>query len=104
MKTSHCIVALVVAGLLVGPISGCASTSTSESTGQYIDDSTISNKVRAELISDKDLNIFKIDVTTYKGVVQLSGFVNSDAIKARATRVASSVDGVRRVQNNLIIK
>lgn len=104
MKIPHLIVALVLSGLLVEPISGCTSTSTSESTGQYIDDSAISNKVRAELISDKDLNIFQIDVTTYKGVVQLSGFVNSDAIKSRATKVAAGVGGVRRVQNNLIVK
>jgi osmotically-inducible protein OsmY len=104
MNKSHRIVALFFASLLVGPISGCASTPTSQSTGQYIDDSAISNKVRAEFISDKDLNIFQIDVTTYKGIVQLSGFVNSGAIKARATRIASGVDGVRRVQNNLIIK
>lgn len=104
MKTSYCVVTLIVSGLLVGPITGCSSTSTSESTGQYVDDSVISNKVRAELISDKDLNVFQIDVTTYKGVVQLSGFVNSEAIKTRATTVVSGVAGVQRVQNNLIVK
>jgi len=104
MKTSHLIVALSLAGVLAGPIVACSSTSTRESTGQYIDDSTISNKVRAEFIGDKDLNVFQIDVTTYKGLVQLSGFVNSASIKARAGTVAAHVDGVKEVKNNLIIK
>jgi osmotically-inducible protein OsmY len=104
MKTPHLLVALVLAGSLAGPLVSCASTSTSESTGQYIDDSTISNKVRADFVSDKDLNVFQIDVTTYKGLVQLSGFVNSASIKSRAGTVATHVEGVKEVQNNLIIK
>jgi len=97
-------VALVLAGLLAGPLAACSSTPTSQSTGEYIDDATISNKVRAELIGDADLNIFQIDVTTYKGVVQLSGFVNSATAKERAGRVAAGVEGVKEVRNNLIVK
>jgi osmotically-inducible protein OsmY len=104
MKTLHLVVALVLAGLLAGPMAACSSTPTSQSTGEYIDDSAISNKVRGELIADKDLNVFQIDVTTYKGVVQLSGFVDSAAIKERASTVAASVDGVEAVRNNLIVK
>jgi hyperosmotically inducible protein len=104
MKASHLTAALVVAGLLAAPMAACSGTSKSESTGEYIDDSAISNKVRAELIDDKDLNLFKIDVTTYKGVVQLSGFVDSEAAKERASAVAGSVDGVKEVRNDLIIK
>jgi len=104
MKTSHLMVALVLAGLLAGPLAACSSTPTSQSTGEYIDDATISNKVRAELIGDADLNIFQIDVTTYKGVVQLSGFVNSATAKERAGRVAAGVEGVKEVRNNLIVK
>ena len=104
MKTSHLLAALALAGLLAGPIAGCTSTSTSESTGEYIDDADISNKVRAQLIGDKDLNLFQIDVTTFKGVVQLSGFVNSASIKERAGMVAASVQGVKEVRNSLIVK
>jgi len=104
MKTSHFMVALVLAGLLAGPMAACSSTPTRESTGEYIDDAAISSKVRAQLIGDKDLNVFQIDVTTFKGVVQLSGFVNSESIKARAGTVAASVQGVKEVRNTLIVK
>lgn len=104
MKASRFMAALVLASLLAGPMVGCTSTPTSESTGEYIDDSAISNKVRAQLIGDKDLNLFQIDVTTFKGVVQLSGFVNSESIKERAGTVAASIDGVKEVHNNLIVK
>lgn len=104
MKTSRLMAALVLAGLLAGPMGGCASTPESQSTGEYIDDSAISNKVRAQLIGDKDLNIFQIDVTTFNGVVQLSGFVDSESIKARAGSVAAGVEGVKEVRNSLIVK
>jgi osmotically-inducible protein OsmY len=104
MKTSHLMAALVLTGLLAAPMAACSSTSTSQSTGEYIDDSTISNKVRPQLIGDADLNVFQIDVTTYKGVVQLSGFVNSPTAKERAGTVAAGVQGVKEVRNNLIVK
>jgi osmotically-inducible protein OsmY len=104
MKTSHLIIALFLTGLLAPPMAACSSTSTSESTGEYIDDSTISNKVRAQLIGDADLNMFQIDVTTYKGVVQLSGFVSSATAKERAESVAAGVQGVKEVRNSLIVK
>ena len=104
MKTSHLMAALVLAGLLAGPLGACSSTPTSQSTGEYIDDATISNTVRAQLIGDADLNIFQIDVTTYKGIVQLSGFVDSATAKERAGRVAAGVQGVKEVRNNLIVK
>jgi osmotically-inducible protein OsmY len=104
MKTSHLVVAFVLTGLLVEPLGACSSTPTSQSTGEYIDDATISNKVRAQLIGDSELNIFQIDVMTFKGVVQLSGFVNSATVKDRAGRVAAGVQGVKEVRNNLIVK
>jgi len=103
MRQSRVLAALLLAGILAGPLIACTSTPTRESTGEYIDDSVISNKVRAKLIDDRDLNVTQIDVTTYKGVVQISGFVNSNEAKARATRVASTVEGVKQVANNLIV-
>ena len=106
MKISQLMAALALTGLLAGPIVACAGSGSpkSESTGEYIDDATISTKVRAQLIGDKDLNLFQIDVETFKGVVQLSGFVNSAAAKSRASTVVSAIQGVKQVRNNLIVK
>ncbi|MGE0253550.1 MAG: BON domain-containing protein [Alphaproteobacteria bacterium] len=104
MRKSRLAIALAVVGLLAGTVPACSGSETSESTGEYIDDSVISNTVRAKLVDDKDLNFTQIDVTTYKGVVQLSGFVDTAAKKAKATQVASSVDGVKQVRNDLVVK
>jgi len=95
---------LAVAGLLSGAMTACTSTRTSESTGEYVDDVVISSKVRGEILADKNLKIYQIDVETFKGVVQLSGFVDSSASKARAGQVAAGVTGVTNVRNNLIVK
>ena len=103
-RTPFVIATMILASVLAGPLTACSSTSTQQSTGEYIDDVAINDKVRAQLIGDKDLNVFKIDVDTFKGVVQLSGFVNSAAIKERAGKVAASVKGVVGVHNNLIVK
>jgi osmotically-inducible protein OsmY len=95
---------LMLGGLLIGSVTACSSSRTSESTGEYIDDSVINNKVRAEIVGDKDLSLFQIDVASFKGVVQLSGFVNSQAAKDRAGAIAAGVSGVKQVHNNLIVK
>lgn len=100
MMITRFLKALFVIGLLAGPVAACSG----ESAGEYIDDSVISNKVRAELIDDKDLNLFQIDVTTLKGEVQLSGFVDSPAAKDRAGRVAGGVEGVKKIHNNLVVR
>ena len=83
---------------------GCASTRTQESTGEYIDDSVITSKVKADILGDEHLKSFQIGVETNKGVVQLSGFVNSSHAKERAGEVASKVKGVSHVRNDLIVK
>jgi osmotically-inducible protein OsmY len=84
--------------------SGCASTKKSESTGQYVDDSAITAKVKEGIFKDPDLKVNQIGVETYKGVVQLSGFVNSrDQIK-KAGDIAAAVPGVVSVKNDLIVK
>jgi osmotically-inducible protein OsmY len=75
-----------------------------ESTGQYVDDSVITTKVKTQLANDDFLKSFQISVETYKGVVQLSGFVDSKAAADKARQIASDVGGVKSVKNNLIVK
>jgi osmotically-inducible protein OsmY len=83
---------------------GCASTSTQESTGQYIDDTTITAKVKTAIFNEPSLKVAQINVETYKGVVQLSGFVNSYADLNTAGSVARSVQGVVSVKNDIRLK
>jgi len=82
----------------------CTSSRTSESTGEYVDDSVITSKVKAALLNDSGLKSFDISVETFKDVVQLSGFVNSQDVKTRAGEVAAGVSGVRSIRNNLVVK
>lgn len=86
------------------PLAACTSTSTSESAGEYIDDSAITTKVKAALLDDSGLKSFSIGVETYKGTVQLSGFVNSDTLRSRAGSITAGVAGVKAVRNNLVVK
>jgi osmotically-inducible protein OsmY len=83
---------------------GCASTRTHEATGQYVDDSVITAKVKAAVIGEPGLKVSEINVETFKGVVQLSGFVNSREDIKSAIRVASAVDGVKTVKNDMRLK
>lgn len=83
---------------------GCASTATQESTGEYFSDATITAKVKAAILNEPDLKSTEINVETFKGVVQLSGFVSSQAAVQRAGEVARGVKGVKRVQNDLRLK
>ncbi len=87
---------------LAGP--GCASSATQASTGEYIDDTVITAKVKSALIANDDIKSLAISVETLKGVVQLSGFVNNADQKMMAAREAGSVQGVIEVRNNLIVK
>jgi hyperosmotically inducible periplasmic protein len=90
----------VVATLAVA----CAATPTRESTGGYIDDSTITAKIKTNLVQDAKVSSTDVHVKTYKGVVDLSGFVDSQAQIAQAGVVAGQVSGVKAVHNNLIVK
>lgn len=90
--------------LLAFTLSACASTPKSSSTGEYIDDSVITAKVKALLAQDEGLKTLEISVETYKGVVQLSGFVNSQETINDAEKIARSVEGVTSVKNNIILK
>ena len=81
MRKSNPVLAGIAVALLSTVTIACTSTPTSESTGQYVDSSVVSNKVRAAIVKDPQLSIFQIDVTTYKNVVQLSGFGKTEAAK-----------------------
>jgi hyperosmotically inducible periplasmic protein len=98
--------AIAVASLLCAgaALSSCASSRTQESTGEYVDDSAITTKVKAAILQDPTLKTLQISVKTYKGVVQLSGFVDSKEMVARAGEVAGQVSGVREVKNDLVVK
>ena len=98
LKMSLAVILLVVASL------ACASTPKHESTGQFVDDSVITTKVKAQLAGDDFVKSFQISVETYKGTVALSGFVDSSAAVDRAREIASNVAGVASVKNNLIVK
>lgn len=83
---------------------GCASTQKQEGTGQYVDDSVITTKVKAAILGEPGLSSAEINVETFKGVVQLSGFVNSRADINKAVAVARRVGGVRSVKNDMRLK
>jgi osmotically-inducible protein OsmY len=83
---------------------GCAATQKHESTGQYIDDAAITSKVKAAILDEPSLKVFQINVKTYQGVVQLSGFVDSAQSVNKAGEVAGSVAGVKEVKNDLVVK
>ena len=85
-------------------ILGCASTTKSEGTGEYIDDSVITTKVKAAIFNEPTLKTTEINVETYKGVVQLSGFVRSQSNINRAEEVARDVKGVKSVKNDMRVK
>jgi len=94
---------LVVAGLAMFA-AACAATPTQESTGGYVDDSTITAKVKSNLVQNDKVSASDVHVKTYKGVVDLSGFVDSRSQIAAAGAVADQVNGVKAVHNNLIVK
>jgi osmotically-inducible protein OsmY len=85
-------------------LGACAGTQTTESTGEYIDNTVITTKVKAAILQDPVLKVMQISVKTYKDVVQLSGFVDTAEMKARASKVASGVAGVGSVKNDLVVK
>jgi len=104
MKKWNRFVSYVVLVMFIAAFVACASTSKQESTGEYVDDSVITTKVKSLLAADDFLKSFQIGVETYKGVVQLSGFVNSQQAVDKAIQISRSVKGVTSVRNDLIVK
>lgn len=83
---------------------GCTTTSTQESTGEYIDDSVITTRVKSAIFNEPTLSSAEINVETFKGVVQLSGFVSSQADINKAVTLAHAIAGVQSVRNDMRIK
>lgn len=104
VKKKKIVFGYLVSLILIAVLAACASTPTRESAGEYVDDSVITTKIKSLLAEDDFLKSFQISVETYKGIVQLSGFVNSQKATEKAEQIAGSVKGVKSVKNNLIVK
>ena len=104
MKMRHILIGYFVLLMLIATLVACASTSKQEGAGEYVDDSVITTKVKSMLASDDFLKSFEISVETYKGTVQLSGFVDSQKAVDKAGEIARGVKGVKSVKNNLNVK
>jgi osmotically-inducible protein OsmY len=104
MKKVEIFIRYFVILMLIATFAACASTPKQESTGEYVDDSVITTKVKSLLANDDFLKSFQIGVETFKGTVQLSGFVNSQKAVDKAVEITRSVGGVKSVKNNLIVK
>ena len=104
MKKRNIFISYLVLIMLVATFVACASTPKQESTGEFVDDSVITTKVKTLLAADDFLKSFKICVETRKGMVELSGFVDSQKAVNKADEITRSVKGVKSVRNNLIVK
>ena len=97
-------ISTILATFLLMASLGCASSRTQEGTGEYLDDTVITTKVKAAILGEPGLKVSEINVETFKGVVQLSGFVNSREDINKAMRVARGVKGVTSVENDMQLK
>lgn len=99
--SSNLLFSVLAAVLLSGPIAGCAGEGTQQSTGEYLDDSVITTRVKGAFVGDPAVSALDIKVTTLNGVVQLSGFANSELEIDRAVELANGVPGVKSVKNDI---
>ena len=104
MKRSCSVIRLIVVLVMIAAFVACASTPKKEGTGEYIDDSVITAKIKTQLANDDFLKSFQISVESRKGIVELSGFVDSQNAKDKAGQIARGVEGVKSVRNDLIVK
>jgi osmotically-inducible protein OsmY len=104
MKKRNSVIHGLLLLMLIATFVACASTPKQESTGEYVDDSVITTKVKSLLAKDDFLKSFQISVETFKGTVQLSGFVGSQQAVDKAGEIARSVKGVTSVKNDLVVK
>ena len=94
----------ILAALAMAVTLGCASTAKTEGTGEYVDDTVLTTKVKAAIFNEPSLKSAEINVETFKGIVQLSGFVSSAAMESTAVQVARKVSGVKSVKNDMRLK
>jgi osmotically-inducible protein OsmY len=104
MKKSHVVIRFLVVLMMIAAFVACASTPQQSSTGEYVDDSVITSKIKTQLANDDFLKSFQISVETRKGIVELSGFVDSQRAVDKADQIARGVEGVKSVKNALIVK
>lgn len=103
MNLSNKLLGIFIVGLM-GITSGCSSTPKSESVGQYVDSSVLTTRVKAAIFNEPTLKSSEINVETFKGEVQLSGFVTSQEQIQKAVEVTKNIQGVTGVKNNMIVK
>lgn len=104
MRINHMLIAAVTAAASLTALPGCAVSRDQSTVGEYIDDATITTKVKAKFVEDKTVDASAISVETLNGEVILSGFAKSSAEKARAQELARQVKGVRAVKNSLEVR
>jgi len=104
MRKSYVVFRFLVVIMMIVAFAACASTPKQSGTGEYIDDSVITTKVKSQLAADDFLKSFQISVESRKGIVQLSGFVDSQQAVNKAGQIARGVEGVSSVKNDLIVK
>lgn len=104
MKHLGKLLSMLFVAFVLSSAVGCASTAKHEGTGEYIDDSVITTKVKAAILDESTLKVAEINVETFKGIVQLSGFVTSQAAVNKAVDIARNVRGVKSVKNDMRIK
>jgi hyperosmotically inducible protein len=102
MNQKHLSTSILVLALL--GTAGCAVTSGQSSVGQYVDDATITTRVKTRFAEDKQVSAMRIKVETLNGTVQLSGFADSEAERQRAVEVARSVPDVKSVRDSIVVK
>jgi osmotically-inducible protein OsmY len=104
MLNMNRVLKLMACVVLIAAFMGCAATSKHQSTGAYVDDTVITTKVKAAIFNESTLKTLQINVKSYNGVVQLSGFVDSQQSITKAGEVARNVENVVSVQNDLVLK
>lgn len=95
---------LILLGLVLAVLSACAPSGANRGTGEYIDDTAITARVKTALATDPDVSAMNVQVETFRGTVQLSGFVESPESATRAAQLAGAVPGVKEVRNSMVVR
>jgi hyperosmotically inducible periplasmic protein len=104
MKKMNKIISCLAIFLMIAGIAACAPQEQRRATGEYIDDAGITTRVKSALAADDLVSTFDVSVETFRGTVQLSGFVDSENVIKRAGDIAKDIEGVQAVQNNLMVR